>query len=418
MSAETASTNNDSRHVFISFASADLKLANRIVERLERGGIRCWIAHRDIEPAASYPAAITAAMTSSAAVLLLLTESSNGSPHVLREIEMAFNARTPILPMCMTGLTPSADLQYFLSTTQWFDAGATFDEGDAKRLQERLKELLAGGTVRRGIGAVTRRFGRRTFIAGVLALSATAVIVLSFVVPWGFHPSRESIQTKANSRDGQTYVWVQAGDYVMGCSSGDPACEEDEKPAHRVRIKQGYWFARTEVTEAQYRKHAPAGSGDRQEADANLPATEITWAEAKVYCTAIGGRLPTEAEWEYAARAGTTTRYYGALGSIAWYEDNSNQRAHPVGQKQPNAFGLYDMLGNVAEWVRDHYYNSYDDSGDEVAIEEPLAPNASAIARGGSWFSDARGVRVSRRLAMIPEAAEAIIGFRCAYDKL
>jgi formylglycine-generating enzyme required for sulfatase activity len=103
---------------------------------------------------------------------------------------------------------------------------------------------------------------------------------------------------------------------------------------------------------------------------------------------------------------------------VAWYEANSDEHAHAVAGKAPNAFGLYDMLGNVAEWVRDRYYNAYDDSDAEAPVEEPLAPNASAVARGGAWVSDANGVRVSRRLAMEPDQAEPFVGVRCAHDRL
>ena len=146
--------------------------------------------------------------------------------------------------------------------------------------------------------------------------------------------------------------------------------------------------------------------------------TGVSWAAAKSYCRAIGGRLPTEAEWEYAARAGTSTRYYGNLPAIAWFADNSDDGPHAVASKKPNAYGLHDMLGNVSEWVLDRYYNAYDETSDPLEVEEPLAGNASGVARGGSWTSDQDGVRVSRRLEMPPDAEEAHIGFRCAMDEL
>jgi formylglycine-generating enzyme required for sulfatase activity len=196
----------------------------------------------------------------------------------------------------------------------------------------------------------------------------------------------------------------------MGCSAGDPACEPDETPAHVVRITRGFWLGRTEVTAARYAARGRASGTDQ--AAGGVPATGVTWSEAKSYCASIGGRLPTEAEWEYAARAGTAGRYYDALASIAWYEGNSDDRAHPVAGKRANAFGVYDMLGNVYEWVLDRYYNKYDDS--ESAVEEPLAANASAVARGGAWTSDARDLRVTNRVGLPPDAAEPNLGFRCA----
>jgi formylglycine-generating enzyme required for sulfatase activity len=93
-----------------------------------------------------------------------------------------------------------------------------------------------------------------------------------------------------------------------------------------------------------------------------------------------------------------------------------NDELHPVGMKALNAFGLYDMLGNASEWVRDRYYNRYDDASDATTVEEPLAGNASGVARSGSWLSDAEGVRASRRLELLPDTQESHVGFRCAID--
>jgi formylglycine-generating enzyme required for sulfatase activity len=199
----------------------------------------------------------------------------------------------------------------------------------------------------------------------------------------------------------------------MGCSDGDSGCQPDELPVHTVRIRRGFWLARTEVTNAQYARRMH----EAERADGGItqaPAAGMDRGEAKAYCTAIGGRLPTEAEWEYAARAGSRERYYDTLADIAWFDANSADRAHPVGQKQPNAFGLFDMLGNVYEWVLDRYYNQYDDTTDEV--EEPVAANASAVVRGGAWHSGAGDVRVSNRFAVPADYADADVGVRCAMD--
>jgi formylglycine-generating enzyme required for sulfatase activity len=424
------------RHIFISFASADVELAHRAVAQLERAGLKCWISDRDIEPAASYPAAITAAVNQCGAFLLLLTAAANQSPHVLREVELAFNARRPILPLRIAGTVPSSDVQYFLSTSQWSDAGAAFDDGDVAVVEPRLRELLAstGDSWRRGHDET--RSWRRAAIAGVLLLAAIAAALLflfnrreenppsaaSTTPPSSVEPipapvtstpgpapavTPQGPRTKVNPRDGQTYIWIAPGSFTMGCSPSDPDCEDDEKPAHVVELTRGFWLADTEVTQAAFRK--------TKSTDA-LPVTGVSWNEAKKYCGSIGGRLPSEAEWEYAARAGTTTRAYGSLAAIAWFETNSDGHPHPVGVKMPNAFGLHDMLGNVSEWVRDRYFNAYDDSSDASDVVEPIAGNASGVARGGSFLSEASGVRASRRLEMLPDAEEPHIGFRCAMD--
>jgi formylglycine-generating enzyme required for sulfatase activity len=458
-------------HVFISHASEDAAVATQIRTGLEQAGLRCWIAPRDIEVGTSFPAAITAAATSCGALLLLLTEASNGSPHVLSEVRLAFNARKPILAVLVGRVTPSPDLEYFISTTHWFDAQAAFDDQDLTRLLADLRKLLAGEALR-----LERTERRQQLSRGVMAAVGVAVLAIGaywFIKP-GFAPSRveppaatnpppvvtatvpapgpdveppmplpapvaQAVapepapataasaprspapaatganpvgRARVNKADGQTYMWIPPGRFTMGCSAGDGDCEPDEMPAHAVRIRTGFWLARTEVTAAQYAKHAPpgmpAGSGSGQE-----PVTDVDRAAAKAYCAAIGGRVPTEAEWEYAARAGTTERHYDApLADLAWFEANSDDHAHPVGLKTPNAFGLHDMLGNVYEWVLDRYYNKYDDTDDTV--EEPTVPNAYATARGGAWTSRARDLRVSNRFGGPLDMADANIGFRCA----
>jgi formylglycine-generating enzyme required for sulfatase activity len=400
------------RHVFISFASSDAALAHHAVRSLEQSGLRCWFSDRDIEPANSYPAAITDAVKHSGAVLLLLTEASNQSPHVIREIELAFTARRPILPVRIGGATPSPDLQYFLSRSQWLDAGVSLDEAELARVESRLRDLLRRGTRAGGpvIGAPSWR--RTAAMAGVVVAGLAAFVIwnerrandqpitATTTTTTGGEPAPATLTVKVNVKDGESYVWIPPGRFIMGCSTGDPACENDEKPTHTVEIPRGFWLARTERSVA------------------GLPMTGVSWAAAKSHCSAVGGRLPTEAEWEYAARAGTSTRYYDSLTAIAWFSDNSGDGPHAVGGKTPNAFGLHDMLGNVSEWVLDRYYNEYDDTSDPTSVEEPLAPNASAVARGGSWVSGADGIRVSRRIEMEPDAEEPYMGFRCAADRL
>ena len=409
------------RHVFISFASADGETAHRIVGRLEQSGVRCWIADRDIDPAGSYPSAITAAIADSGVVLLLLTAAANKSPHVHREVELAFNARRPVLPVRIAGAVPTDDLQYFLSRSQWFDAGAAVDDAEISRLYARLRELLASPAGR----AEPRPWWRRPPVIAIPATAAVAMLVLAFwngrldpraepeALSGAGSPAASAPSARIHARDGQEYVWVPPGTFTMGCS--DTGCDEDERPAHVVAFDRGFWMGRTEVTVLAY---AGATAANTAGAGNPLPAVAVSWADAGSYCGTIGGRLPSEAEWEYAARAGTTGPQYGPLADTAWFVENSDEAPHPVGTKAPNAFGLHDMLGNVSEWVRDRYYNRYDPANGPGEIEEPRAGNALAVARGGSWLTEASEVRVSRRLAMEPDAQAPHIGFRCVLDEL
>jgi formylglycine-generating enzyme required for sulfatase activity len=210
---------------------------------------------------------------------------------------------------------------------------------------------------------------------------------------------------RRNPSDGLNYVWIPPGSFQMGCSPGDNECFDDEKPAHQVTISRGYWMGQTEVTAGAYKK---SGSD-------SLPAVNVDWSEAKAFCEANGGRLPTEAEWEYAARAGSTGARYGALEDIAWYSGNSGSRAQQVATKRANAWGLFDMLGNVWEWVADWYDPNYFNVSPSV---DPVGPSGKTerVVRGGSWYSVPWVVRASNRRGYLPALPYDFIGFRCVRE--
>jgi formylglycine-generating enzyme required for sulfatase activity len=183
-----------------------------------------------------------------------------------------------------------------------------------------------------------------------------------------------------------------------------------------VELPNGFWLGQTEVTNAAY--HRVVASASFPPNEANLPVVNVSWRQAKAYCVAIGGRLPTEAEWEYAARAGTTGAYYGAPSKIAWFATNGEGARHQVATRQPNAYGLYDMLGNASEWVLDRYHHKYDIEAPAIGnVEQPLAPNASALTRGGFWESEAQNIRVSHRSEMERDEPGPMAGLRCVVER-
>jgi formylglycine-generating enzyme required for sulfatase activity len=206
-------------------------------------------------------------------------------------------------------------------------------------------------------------------------------------------------EARTNAKDGLTYVWIPRGKFTMGCSPGDLECPDDEKPAREVTIENGYWMGQTEVTQAAYQR--VMGKNPSHFKGPNLPVETIDWQEAGEYCGKVGLRLPTAAEWEYAARAGNVTARYGPVDEVAWYDKNSDQKTHEVGKKTPNAWGLYDMLGNVAEWTSDAY---------------PGTPWKAV--RGGVWNAPSRYVRASVRLGGVPAYRNSDFGFRCVGDTL
>jgi formylglycine-generating enzyme required for sulfatase activity len=253
--------------------------------------------------------------------------------------------------------------------------------------------------------------GRYSFVPGVSGeapVPGSAVTGAPNTVPPSVVVDRgpQSGQVKLNEKDGQRYVWIPRGKFTMGCSPDDHDCAEEEKPAHEVEITRGFWLGQTAVTVGAWKRYRAATGkpalptkdlrtkSPMNEAIGNdsMPATDMNWLDAKGFCEWSGGRLPTEAEWEYAARAGSAASRYGSLDAIAWYGDNSGKERidsteivrreqttrkkigaeitltdnsylkrlvengngpHPAGLKQPNAWNLYDMVGNAWQWTAD-----------------------------------------------------------------
>ena len=223
---------------------------------------------------------------------------------------------------------------------------------------------------------------------------------------------------RINPNDGQPYVWIAPGEFEMGCSPGDNECKGDEKGRQfvRVRITHGFWLGQTEVTQAAYEK--TVGHKLFPFKGPQHPVEGVNWYEAQEYCEAAGGRLPTEAEWEYAARGRVGARY-GQLDAIAWYSGNSGNQTHPVRQKRPNSWGLYDMLGNVKEWVADWYEKNYYQTLPSPATD-PTGPASGVqrVLRGGCWNDGPGDVRASSRDFSIPGNRSVGYGFRCVRDAI
>jgi formylglycine-generating enzyme required for sulfatase activity len=217
---------------------------------------------------------------------------------------------------------------------------------------------------------------------------------------------------KVNPVDQEKYVWIPPGTTVSGCSTGDTECFEDEYPQRKITLTKGFWLGQTEVTQEAWSRLVDFNPSVFQSSP-NLPVEQTTWDDADWFCTQIGGRLPTEAEWEYAARAGTTTPRYGNIDEIAWYYNNSNFRSHPVALKKPNAFGLYDMLGNVVEWT--HTFYTVQLNQENINPTGPSSAEFKSL-RGGGWWDEPRLIRVSYRRHFEPIDYDYNIGFRCVSE--
>jgi len=220
---------------------------------------------------------------------------------------------------------------------------------------------------------------------------------------------------------GEKYVWVPPGTFTMGCSAGEDKYYCEDYPPHKVMITKGFWMGQTEVTVGAYRRFSTSAKRPMPDAPIDnpgwandqMPMVNVRWDEASAYCEWAGGRLPTEAEWEYAARDGSTEARYGPPDEIAWYEDNSGGKPHEVAQKRPNAWGLFDTLGNVMEWVSDWYDRDYYKGSPE---RDPQGPSYSQfhVTRGNYFGTPDDSLRVSDR--NYHNSASRIHGFRCVAE--
>ena len=225
--------------------------------------------------------------------------------------------------------------------------------------------------------------------------------------------------------DGIEFVWIPAGEFRMGSTSRH--AESDERPVTRVRITRGFWLGKYEVTQRQWQAVMGNNPSRFKNCGGDCPVERVSWNDVQGFFNRLNGRsgrrryrLPTEAEWEYAARAGTMTDTYSGnltqpagndpvLNRIAWYDENSGNRTHPVGRKAPNGWGLHDMMGNVWEWVGDRYG---DYPGGSVTDPTGARSGSSRVNRGGSLFNFARFCRSAFRSRRSPGYRSSFLGFR------
>lgn len=255
-------------------------------------------------------------------------------------------------------------------------------------------------------------------------------------------PQEASGVTYSKNELGMEFVMAASGEFQMGCSEGAKPneCTKDEKPRHRVQITKAFEIGKTEVTQKQWQ--AVIGSNPSAFKGEDLPVEQVSFEQVHEFLSKLNARndgylyrLPTEAEWEYAARAGTTDQYAGSLHDMAWYNDgqaaargsgafqNENSpvgllvpEPHPVATKKPNAWGIYDMRGNVAEWVEDFFDPNYY-SNSPTADPKGPASGDGHVVRGGSFRVYPWLTRVSLR-TVFPETYEFNdLGFRVVREK-
>jgi formylglycine-generating enzyme required for sulfatase activity len=244
---------------------------------------------------------------------------------------------------------------------------------------------------------------------------------------------------KENAKDGLDYVWIPPGVFKMGCVAGDKYCAEDEKPQHDVKITKGFWITRTETTVGAYLRFTtaqklpapkPTLTNPKWRYTAH-PISKVNWADADAYCKWVGGSLPTEAQWEYAARGGVASQIYPWGNEFDAQFANTYETKGPDKKKfpetlpvkyfldHPNGFDLFDVVGNVREWTLDTYdpqaYQRRNGASDPVS----LSNGKEKVARGGSFNGGLKDLRLSGRDHLDPvKEATNQTGFRCVLPEL
>lgn len=241
---------------------------------------------------------------------------------------------------------------------------------------------------------------------------------VSFIEPT---PIPFTLEIKKDDLAGMEFVKIPAGCFQMGCGPSDKDCASNAKPRHEVCVNE-FWIGRYEVTQAQWLKIMGNNPAKFQDSPSH-PVEQVSWNDVQEYIKKLNWetgefcyRLPTEAEWEYVARAGSDADYcFGndrsKLGNYAWYNDNSAGKTHAVGQKKPNVWGLYDMHGNVWEWCEDTGQDNYNgapiDGSAWVVSGYP-----SRVIRGGGFGDNAQGIRSANRIKYFATDRVYILGFR------
>jgi len=444
--------------VFISYSVKDKPVAEAICAALEADRIRCWIAPRDIPVGLTWPAAIIEAIEESRAMIVVFSGHSNASQQVLREVERAVAKGVAIFPLRIEDVAMSKDMEYLLSASHWMDALTPPLEEHLRDLAGPVRLLLLsqekraqGSTVGQAAPAgaggsvpapLWRRPGARWLAAGLAAamLWVAAVVAATHLASpnrpapgqSGLAKAAQAVSDKRPPESAKQpattpmvvtpakspaltldlgnnatmkLVLIPAGKFIMG----------EEKDLHEVTLSKPLYMGVTEVTQAQYQ--AIMGTNPSKFKGETNPVETVSWNDATEFCKKLSEktrravRLPTEAEWEYACRAGSRTRFcFGdaeqGLGDYAAIRD---QKTHPVGQKKPNAWGLYDMHGNVWEWCAD-WYGDYP----KGAATDPqgAASGSQRVLRGGSWNSDPGDCRAALRDRLYPGNRYYDFGFR------
>jgi formylglycine-generating enzyme required for sulfatase activity len=371
--------------IFISHAWKDKQLVRQLETELTTAGIKVWVDHSDVRGGDNLPKRISDALKWCNTLLLVWTIDADKSHWVELEWTNAISLKKEIIP-CIRDNTKLPDI---LANKLYIDF---------YNIRQGLIQLLKTLGVDKPPQAIRPPKPQKQ----------TAVEMM---------PPTETAPTKPKSTREEPslfsldkFVKISAGSFQMGSDSG----EDDEKPVHTVCITKPFYLGKYQVTQEQW--ESVRGNNPSDFKGKTMPVETVSWDEVQEFIRHLNNqtgrdifRLPTEAEWEYACRAGTTDDDTDKMDDMAWYDENADKKPHRVGIKQSNVWGLYDMHGNVWEWCSDWY----DDYSNDT-VNDPTGPDTGAyrVRRGGSWTSGKFFCRSANRFKALPSRRDGDIGFR------
>jgi len=369
--------NSHPLRVFLCHSSGDKPSVRDLFKRLQKDGFDPWLDEEKLLPGQKWRIEIPKAVKASDVVIVCLSNKSiNKEGYIQKEIKYVLDAADEkpegtifLIPLKLE----ECDVPERLCDWHWVNI---FEENGYEKLIRSLKQRAET------ISADNDR---------------------------GFKPEIE-------------FVLIPAGEFDMGSPSNEAGGWGDyEGPVHHVKISKAFYLGKYEITQKQWRD--VMGSSPSYFKGDDLPVEMVSWNDVQDFLKKLNEkeastkyRLPSEAEWEYAARAGTTTRYsFGddekILGDYAWYDANSGSKTHDVGQKKPNPWGLYDMHGNVWEWVQDCWHGDYNGAPTDGSSWES-GDDSYRVNRGGGWNDSARYCRSANRVYDDPDYRNNNLGFR------
>ena len=384
--------------IFLCHSSGDKAEVRNLYQRLSSNGFDPWLDEEKLLPGQEWELEIAKAVQTSDIIIVCLSHKAiTKAGYVHKEIKYALDEaeKQPegtifLIPLKLEECNVPERLQRW----HWVNL---FEEKGYERLMSSLR--LRAGTITSGIDSEPNLILRPEEVTSV-----------------------KENETLINTID-MEFVLIQPGEFDMGSPANETGRYDDEGPVHHVTISEAFYLGKYEVTQEQW--HEVIGYNPSYFKGDDLPVENVSWDDVQEFIKKLNNkenthkyRLPSEAEWEYAARAGTTTRYsFGdddsELGEYAWYSENSGDRTHTVGKKGANPWGLYDVHGNVWEWVQDTWHDTYNGAPiDGSAWEDGVS--AARVFRGGGWLNITRVCQSAGRRCSVPgiRFRDRYLGFR------